>query len=92
MIAILLAMTGGGAIIGLFYFGGLWLTLNRLATGKRWWFWLGASFLIRSTITLSAFWLLSGGDWRRIVALLTGFTVVRFLSVKQIHHKPVVLS
>ena len=91
-ITILLGMAGGGAIIGLFYFGGLWLTLKKLTTSDHWGLWLGVSFLVRSTITVSAFWLLAAGDWRRILALATGFTVVRFLSVKRLHHNPVPLS
>lgn len=85
-IGILLGMVCAGAIIGLFYFGALWLTLNKLTETKRWGLWLGASFLVRCTITVTAFWLLGAGDWRRLLALAAGFTLVRFLSVKQIHN------
>jgi len=88
-IGLLLAMVCAGAIIGLFYFGGLWLTLNKLTESRQWGLWLGASFLLRSTMTVAAFWLLAADDWRRILALATGFTIVRFLSIKQIQHKPV---
>ena len=89
---ILLGMVCAGVIIGLLYFGGLWLTLNKLTGAKRWIFWLGASFLVRSTMTVAAFWFLAAGDWRRILALVTGFTIVRFFSVKRIQHKPLPTS
>lgn len=85
---ILLGMVCAGVIIGLLFFGGLWLTLNKLMGAKHWSFWLGVSFLIRSSITVAAFWLLGAGDWQRLVALATGFTIVRFFSVKRIQLKP----
>ncbi len=91
MMSILLlpAMLCVGAFIGLFYFGGLWLTLNKLIEFRQWGGWLGASFLVRSTITVTAFWLLAAGDWQRILVLATGFTLVRFFWVKRIQPKPV---
>ncbi len=85
----LLAMLGAGGIIGLFYFGGLWLTLNRLTGSRQWGLWLGASFLLRTTMTVAAFWFLAGNDWQRILALAAGFTIVRFISIKRIQPKPV---
>ncbi len=77
-----------GTIIGALYFGGLWLTLNKLTEKKRWGLWLGVSFLVRTTLAVTAFWFLGAGDWRRLLALATGFTIVRFLSVKQIRPEP----
>lgn len=77
-----------GAIIGVLYFGGLWLTLNQLTESRRWGLWLGVSFLVRATLTVTAFWFLGAGDWRRLLALATGFTIVRFLSIKRIRPEP----
>ncbi len=91
-LSILLGMVCAGVMIGIFYFGGLWLTLNKLTGAKRWVFWLGAGFLVRSSITMTAFWFLAAGDWQRIVALATGFTIVRFFSIKRIEHKPLPTS
>jgi len=88
-ILLLPAMLCAGAIVGLFYFGGLWLTLNKLTGSRQWGLWLGVSFLVRSTMAVAAFWLLAAGDWRRILALAAGFTLVRFLRVKQMQPKPV---
>ena len=86
---ILLVQLCAGIFIGLFYFGGLWLTLDKMTECGRWGLWLVASFLLRSTMVVFAFWLLAGGDWRRILALAAGFTLVRLLAVKQIQLRPV---
>ena len=86
---LLLAMVCAGAIIAFFYFGSLWLTVNKLTKSRQCGFWLGAGFLLRSTITVVAFWFLAAGDWRRLLAITAGFTIVRFLWVKQIQHKSV---
>ncbi|MDA3971520.1 MAG: ATP synthase subunit I [Desulfobulbaceae bacterium] len=87
-IPILLTMLCAGGVLGLFYFGGLWLTLHGLTGKSRWFLWMGASFMVRSTITVAGFWFLGAGDWQRFVALLTGFTLVRFFSVKRIPSEP----
>ena len=91
-LSILLAMVGAGAIIGVLYFGGLWLTLNKLTGTRPWGLWLGVSFLVRAIMAVAGFWFLGAGDWRRILALATGFTIVRFLSVKRIRPEPLQTS
>jgi F1F0 ATPase subunit 2 len=86
---LLLAMVCTGAIIALFYFGSMWLTVNKLTESRQWGFWLGAGFLLRNIITVAAFWFLAAGDWQRLLAITAGFTIVRFLWVKHIQHKSV---
>ncbi|MEA1922615.1 MAG: ATP synthase subunit I [Pseudomonadota bacterium] len=91
-VSVILAMICAGAIIGVLYFGGLWLTLNKLTRAKSWGLWLGVSFMMRMTMAMAGFWFLGAGDWRRILALATGFTIVRFLSVKRIRPEPLQTS
>ena len=90
--SVMLAMLSAGAIIGILYFGGLWLTLNKLTKTKSWSLWLGVSFLVRMTLAMAGFWFLGAGDWRRILALITGFTIIRFLSIKRIRPEPLQTS
>ncbi len=87
-IGLLLGMICVGAIMGLCYFGGLWLTLNKLSGTKQWGLWLAISFLVRSSLTVTAFWLFAAGDWQRILAMAVGFSIVRFLTIKQIQQAP----
>ena len=76
MLVLVLAFIAGLAL-GAFYFGGLWLTVRRLAETSRTALWFGASFVIRTGVTLIAFYFVMGGRWERMVACLIGFLIVR---------------
>ena len=78
----LLFLAGMG--FGLFYFGGLWLTLQKLAHQRSWTLWLGISFILRLAVVLSGFFLLMQGNWLKLVALTTGFIVTRIVMIKRI--------
>ncbi len=68
-----------GIGLGLFYFGGLWLTMRRLPT-TRWPVPLAlSSFLGRTAIVLVGFYFVMGGRWERVVVCLVGFLMARFL-------------
>lgn len=73
----------GGALLGLFYFGGLWWTVQRLAqSGSPGLLTLG-SFFIRTLVTLAGFYLLADGQWQRLLACLAGFIAARFALVSR---------
>ncbi len=76
------ALAGMG--ISLFHFGLLWWTVKRLAAMKRLDWWFPVSFLVRNGISITAFFFATGGDWRRVVACVAGFLVVRRLMVRRI--------
>lgn len=78
----LLFLAGMG--LGLFYFGGLWLTLQKLATRQSWTVWLGISFIVRLAVVMGGFFLLMQGSWLKLVALTTGFIVTRIVMIKRI--------
>lgn len=71
-----------GIGLGLLYFGGLWLTVWRLPTAA--WPALLAlgSFWLRAGLCLLGFYLVSAGDWKRVLACLLGFIGVRTLLVR----------
>jgi F1F0 ATPase subunit 2 len=73
-----------GMGLGLFYFGGLWLTLRQLPTCR----WaaplLLASFVGRTAVVLVGFYLVMGGRWERILACLVGFILVRLFLVSRL--------
>ena len=73
---------GIGAALGLFYYGGLWVTVNRLSgTG-----WPGlltlASFLLRTAVMALGFLWLMQGSALRLVVMLLGFITVRLVLVR----------
>lgn len=72
----------GGSLIGLFFFGGLWWTVRRLPAAERPALFFLTSFVVRSLVTLVAFFVVAAGDWRRVLAAALGFLIARVLLVQ----------
>jgi F1F0 ATPase subunit 2 len=66
-----------GVLLGAFFFGGLWWTIRSTSPSQ----WSGllfsASLLLRMAVAVTGFYLVSNGDWRKLVACLAGFLVAR---------------
>lgn len=71
-----------GLALGLLHFGGLWLTLRRLATGPRPLAAVVAGFLLRSALTLALLYPALAGGWGSIAAALAGFAAARLPAVR----------
>jgi F1F0 ATPase subunit 2 len=74
-------LTGMGA--GIVYFGGLWWTVRQLPFARQPALLTLGSFLVRTGISLTAFYLASGGRWERILISLLGFMIMRGLLVRR---------
>lgn len=72
-----------GAGLGLFYYGGLWLTVQRLTTARRPGLVALVSFCARAAITLAAFYLVMGGRWERLAVCMIGFVALRMILVRR---------
>lgn len=70
-----------GMVLGVFYFGGLWLTVKRLPFSARPALLTLCSYLGRLIVTLSGFYLVMAGSWERLLAVLCGFMVMRIILV-----------
>lgn len=68
-----------GMALGLFFFGGLWVTVRRITYSKRPALFLFGSFVVRLLVTLCGFYFVMGGSWERLLACLSGFLVARFV-------------
>jgi len=73
-----------GAVIGIFYFGGLWWTVRRLARDDHPARLTLLSLLVRTGLSLRAFYVVMGGEWERLMAALLGVMVVRLLMVRRL--------
>jgi F1F0 ATPase subunit 2 len=66
-----------GALLGAFFFGGLWWTIQARSPSE----WSGllfaGSLLLRMAVAVTGFYLVSHGDWRKLAACLTGFLLAR---------------
>ncbi len=73
-----LALAGlAGGLLGAFFFGGLWWTVRKSLASPTPARWIFASLMTRMSITLAGFYALSGGDWKRLLAALLGFSAAR---------------
>lgn len=68
-----------GVLLGAVFFGGLWWTVRKGVSSQRPALWFFGSLLLRVSIALAGFNLVSGGHWKRLLACLFGFVIARFL-------------
>lgn len=73
----LLALAAGLAL-GVLFFGGLWITVNKGMKSARPALWFFGSLILRSAVTIGGFFLVCRDDWARWIICLIGFTVARF--------------
>jgi F1F0 ATPase subunit 2 len=72
-----------GVLLGLFYYGGLWWTVQQLQTNSRPALLFAASFLVRTAVVVAGFLLVSQGDWLLIVVALVPFILVRMVLTRR---------
>ena len=69
----------GGALLGVWFYGGLWWTARRVPGMRHPALLVLGSLVVRTVVTLAGFYLLMDGDIRRLAATLVGFIAMRFL-------------
>ena len=87
ILALALALLAG-ALLGAFFFGGLWWTVQKGVTSERPALWFLGSLLLRTGMILAGFYLVSQGHWSRLVACLLGFVIARVIVVKRLTRAP----
>jgi F1F0 ATPase subunit 2 len=83
ILSLLLAVLAGLAL-GLWYFGGLWLTVQRLPSARHPGVLSLMSLIIRLGLTLAVFYLVMAGRWERLLACLVGFLLMRTVLVRRL--------
>ena len=83
LIAILISISSG-IILGMVYFGGLWLTLQRVRTTKQPALLTLASFMGRSALCILGFYLISGIGLRGLALCLAGFVLVKIALIRML--------
>ncbi len=66
-----------GLVLGGFFFGGLWWTVQKIAVSDKPYLFSVASFIIRTAVVMGAFYFLLSVDWPYLLAALAGFLVAR---------------
>lgn len=74
----ILIMSGAAGLgLGVFFFAGLWWTIRRGGSAQRPALLFLGSLLLRMGIVLTGFYLVSDGDWQRLLVCLLGFVIGR---------------
>jgi F1F0 ATPase subunit 2 len=77
-----------GILLGTFFFGGLWWTIRSTSPSE----WSGllfaGSLLLRMAVAATGFYLVSHGEWRKLVACLAGFLLARIAVTRLIRLPP----
>ncbi|HHF0526902.1 TPA: ATP synthase subunit I [Legionella anisa] len=73
-----------GLLLGALFFGGLLWTIRQGVVSKRPALWFLSSFLLRTIVTLGGFYfILTEGQWMRLLLCLLGFTLARFILTRR---------
>jgi len=67
----------GGMLLGAMFFGGLWWTVQKGMSSTQPALWFFGSLLLRTSITLAGFYVISDGHWETLLVCLLGFTIAR---------------
>ncbi len=87
ILALALALATG-VLLGVFFFGGLWWTVQKGVPSERPALWFLGSLLLRTGVILAGFYVVSQGHWSRLVVCLLGFLIARFIIVKRLTRPP----
>ncbi len=68
-----------GTMLGAFFFGGLWWTVQKGLTSNHPALWFLGSTLLRTGIVLDGFFFIAAGDWKKLLACLLGFFIARIV-------------
>ncbi len=70
-----------GIVLGIFFFSGLWWTVQRIVSSDKPYLFSAASFIIRMAFVVTAFYYLLSADWTYLLAALAGFIAARMVLV-----------
>jgi len=68
-----------GVLLGAIFFGGLWWTVQKGVSSKQPAIWFFGSLLLRMSIVLAGFYVVSNGHWERLLMCLLGCVIARFI-------------
>jgi F1F0 ATPase subunit 2 len=78
-----LLSTAAGGLLGLIFFGGLWLTVRGLEQARRPALRMVTSMLVRFGLVFAGFYIVVAcGGWQHVVLGMVGFALVRLVFVQ----------
>src|SRR5665648_435487 len=70
-----------GVIFGIFFFGGLWWTIQKGVISKVPALWFLVSGVLRTIVVLTGFYYIGNGSWKKMLTCILGFFIVRMISI-----------
>jgi F1F0 ATPase subunit 2 len=67
-----------GCILGVLFFGGLWLTVKKAVNAKMPAVLILSSFFLRISIIMIGFYVVGADNWQHLLGCLLGFIAARF--------------
>ena len=68
-----------GALLGVFFFAGLWWTVRKIESTKQVALLFLGSMLLRTSVVILGFYFILGDNWQRLLAGLLGFIIARLI-------------
>ena len=68
-----------GALLGVFFFAGLWWTVRKLESSKHVALLFLGSMILRTSVVILGFYFILGDNWQRLLAGLLGFIIARII-------------
>lgn len=83
-----------GVLLGAMFFAGLWWTIRKGISANSPALWFFGSLLLRTSITLAGFYVISNGHWEKLLVCLLGFTIARLIVTRftRVTEKPTRLT
>lgn len=78
----LLLPLAAGALLGVVFFGGLWLTVRKGLSSEKPTLWFFGSLLVRTGIVVAGFYWVAGSHFWSLMACFAGFMVSRVVLLR----------
>lgn len=75
----LVLAAAAGLVLGATFFGGLYWTVRHGVSSRSPALWFFGSLVVRMSVALAGFYVVSDGHWQRLVACLLGFVLARLV-------------
>lgn len=71
-----------GIILGILFFGGLWLTVKKGLNARLPALWFVSSFILRMGVVLAGFYYVSQHSWQKMLMTLAAFLIARMIVIR----------
>lgn len=71
-----------GALLGVFFFAGLWWTVRKIESAQQVALLFLGSMFLRTSVVILGFYFILGDNWQHLLAGLLGFVIARTIVIR----------